>query len=62
MWGIRKNRTKNEWLMINRAVEERRRRVEDSVVSIYGVRQPKKKLERELARADYRKYGGMIVH
>ncbi|KAI4958948.1 hypothetical protein J4E86_002668 [Alternaria arbusti] len=59
IWGIRKNRTRDEWRLINRVVEERRRQGKDSAVLINGVEQSKEKLDREFARSGYRDYGGM---
>ncbi|KAI4917734.1 hypothetical protein J4E85_009826 [Alternaria conjuncta] len=60
-WGIRKNRTRDEWHLINRVVEERRRQGKESIVLINGVEQSKEKLDREFARSGYREHGGMII-
>jgi len=61
-WGIRKNCTRDEWRLVTRAVEERRRQGKDSAVLIRGIKQPSERVSRELARSGYSRQAGVTVH
>ena len=62
IWGIRKNRKRDEWRLIKRVVEERRLQGRESTVIIDGIVQPSERLKREFARSQYRNYGGIVVY
>jgi len=49
-WGFRKYKTKADWTMIARKVQERKGIGKDSVVLIDGQVVPGKKLKREIQR------------
>lgn len=52
-WGFRKKRTKEDWQIIGRKVDERKRAGKESNVYVDGVLIPSKRLRKEISRQGY---------